>query len=444
MANKILIFENQARELGAIGQFFALKLIDGGAVYTMYLEALAQPPTQPALASQITATGVPIIAPSGAGDVIGIGTTNTLPLWTDGPNSVIGDSLLSQSSGNVVLANGNFVLPTAGLITFPDNVRQVFNPGATVAGLNVGAQAGDPSTPINGDIWYDSTGNLLRARINSATVSLGAVGATIALNNLASVAINTDLLPASTQGLGNASFPFLASFTGNTTQYESVVQTAGVITHAALGSATNIGIALNPKAAASVTIGGGAGTAAKPLLLLNSAGTGTDLTSGWYQRAANFGIWSYSEGGTLMMEISTVGLSLVNTKLYNFTDSGMTAQTALGQNAVGVLEINNGTLNTYRDLLVRKHFVDQTVTAGGTTGAQTINKAAGTVNIAAGQTAIVVTDSLVTTSSEVFAVIRTNDTTALVKNVVPGSGTFTITLNAAATAETSIGFIVLN
>jgi len=64
----------------------------------------------------------------------------------------------------------------SGAVTFPDGVRQTFNPDATTPGLNVGSQAGDPSTPANGDLWYDSTGNLLRARINGATVSLGAGG----------------------------------------------------------------------------------------------------------------------------------------------------------------------------------------------------------------------------------------------------------------------------
>ena len=85
-----------------------------------------------------------------------------------------------------------------------------------------------------------------------------------------------------------------------------------------------------------------------------------------------------------------------------------------------------------------------TNTAAGTTGNQTINKTSGTVNIAAAGTSITVTNSLVTTSSIVFAVIRTNDTTAVIKNVVPAAGSFTINLNAAATAETSIGFFVIN
>lgn len=88
--------------------------------------------------------------------------------------------------------------------------------------------------------------------------------------------------------------------------------------------------------------------------------------------------------------------------------------------------------------------VPTTITAGGTTGNRTIDKISGTVNFAAAATAITVTNSLVTTSSIVFAVVRTNDTTATIKNVVPGAGSFVINLGAAATAETSVGFFVVN
>lgn len=88
---------------------------------------------------------------------------------------------------------------------------------------------------------------------------------------------------------------------------------------------------------------------------------------------------------------------------------------------------------------------DRTITAGGTTGNRTINKPAGTVNFAAAASAITVTNSFVTTSSIVFPVIRTADTTCtFVKSVVPGAGSFTITLNAGCTAETSVGFMVTN
>jgi hypothetical protein len=57
---------------------------------------------------------------------------------------------------------------------------------------------------------------------------------------------------------------------------------------------------------------------------------------------------------------------------------------------------------------------------------------------------LVVTNNLVTTSSIVLCVVRTNDSTAVIKNVVPAAGSFTINLNAAVTAETSVGFVVIN
>ena len=85
-----------------------------------------------------------------------------------------------------------------------------------------------------------------------------------------------------------------------------------------------------------------------------------------------------------------------------------------------------------------------TNTAAGTNGAQTINKPSGTVNFAAAATSLVVTNSLCTTNSIVFAVVRTNDSTAVIKNVVPAAGSFTITLSAAATAATSVGFFIIN
>lgn len=88
--------------------------------------------------------------------------------------------------------------------------------------------------------------------------------------------------------------------------------------------------------------------------------------------------------------------------------------------------------------------IDRTITGAGTTGNQTINLMSGTVNIAAAGTTVTVTNSFVTANSIVFAVIRTNDSTALLKNVVPAAGSFVINLNAAATAETSIGFLVTN
>jgi hypothetical protein len=88
--------------------------------------------------------------------------------------------------------------------------------------------------------------------------------------------------------------------------------------------------------------------------------------------------------------------------------------------------------------------LDKTVTAGGTTGAQTINKNAGTVNFAAAATSLVVTDSRVTTSSIIICTVGTNDTTLKSVAAVAGAGSFTLHASAAATAETRVNFLIIN
>jgi len=89
------------------------------------------------------------------------------------------------TGGATIQAGADLTLSDGGVLGFPDDVRQTFNPGSNAAGLNVGSIAGDPGTPSNGDLWYDSTANELTARINGASVALGAGGGggTIVVNS---------------------------------------------------------------------------------------------------------------------------------------------------------------------------------------------------------------------------------------------------------------------
>ena len=61
-----------------------------------------------------------------------------------------------------------------------DGIKFNFNPTTTLAGLNVGAEVSDPSSPVNGDIYYDSATNKFRARENSSWVDMiGGGGVTL-------------------------------------------------------------------------------------------------------------------------------------------------------------------------------------------------------------------------------------------------------------------------
>ena len=157
--------------------------------------------------------------------------------------------------------------------------------------------------------------------------------------------------------------------------------------------------------------------------------------------ASNVGIAGYALNGVtasvaVLAALKNVVLTpTVSTAL--LADNGAVAASAMA------IFAENGTTRFTIDVGGNYKY-DRTITAGGTTGAQTINKAVGTVNFAAAATTLVVTNNLVTTSSIIFCTVRTADATATIKSVVPAAGSFTITLGAAATAETSVGFLVTN
>lgn len=153
----------------------------------------------------------------------------------------------------------------------------------------------------------------------------------------------------------------------------------------------------------------------------SSGSAGSPLYS--FTSSSIAGMW-YTGAATRVDVDSTHGISITTSAVSPATDAVM----ALGSSSLH-----------YTGL-----FIDSTVTTPGTTGNQTINKNMGRVNIAAGGTTITVTDSKVTTASFISAIAASNDTTAQVKNVVPGSGTFTINMVSAVTLETPVSFYIVN
>jgi hypothetical protein len=88
--------------------------------------------------------------------------------------------------------------------------------------------------------------------------------------------------------------------------------------------------------------------------------------------------------------------------------------------------------------------LQKTITAAGTTGAQTINHSTGSVNFAASAASLVVTNDLVTENSIIQCTIGTNDATMKGVQAVAAAGSFTIYPNAVPTAETRVNFTVTN
>jgi hypothetical protein len=144
--------------------------------------------------------------------------------------------------------------------------------------------------------------------------------------------------------------------------------------------------------------------------------------------------------------LSTPSNSVFVGALTKASANNITAENVFGYNATGIG--NNTTVigasTNVKTQIFGDIVFDKTVTSSGTTGAQTIDKTVGSVNFAAGATSLVVTNSRVTASSIIVATVATNDATMKSVSAVSASGSFTLTANAAATAETRVNFIVIN
>lgn len=75
--------------------------------------------------------------------------------------------------------------------------------------------------------------------------------------------------------------------------------------------------------------------------------------------------------------------------------------------------------------------------SSGTPGAATAHTQSGECSVAAAATAVVITNALVHANSHIVVTVASNDSTAAVKNVVPGAGSFTVNLTAP-TAQTNL------
>lgn len=271
---------------------------------------------------------------------------------------------------------------------------------------NVGIGTTSPIAPLEIKLGDSSAaGNTFSMRIDPVITESGTAAYT-------ALQVNPSL-----SSVGSGATYLLDLLSGGTSQFR--ISNAGVITF------------LNGQALLTPS-------SSNPKLLFNqnnsAAGNTVQFFTGINMTGASVG----QVGMSVQPRWNQTGTSSGTDLLIDRTD------TAVGSGTQLFIDMKKDSVSNFSITSLGKPILSATNTAGGTTGAQTINKPSGTVNFAAAATSLVVTNSLVSTSSIVFAVVRTADATATIKNVVPAAGSFTITLGAAATAETSVGFLVIN
>jgi hypothetical protein len=197
--------------------------------------------------------------------IIGNGVNLDLA-WGDGTDS---GRLLMDTSGNVFSGTKAFT----------------FTPTATVSGFNFGSFAGDPSALNNADAWYNSTSNLLKARINGATVSL-LTSATGISNVLTSAQI----------------------IVGNGSNVATAVAMSGQATISNTGAVTLDNAAVIAKVLTGYTSGAGTVAATDTILEAIQKLNGNDATK-----------WSLASGGALTANNTLSGAFSVTFNLSSTT-----------------------------------------------------------------------------------------------------------------------------
>lgn len=256
----------------------------------------------------------------------------------------------------------------------------------------------------------------------------------------------------------NSAFGYQSLYTNSTGQENTAFGYLAMYSNTTGGLNTAVGngsLASNISGAGNVAVG--VGTLSSVTTTANNVGIGKN--AGYFLTGTENVAIGYAAGpdGTVLSNYnvfigSSSGSNLrgTNNIMIGFASQGAAAgdsnEIVIGTQAVG-LGSNTVTIGNDSVVLTRLKgslTLDKTITAGATTGAQTINKTAGSVNFAAAATSLVVTNSIVTTSSVIICTIGTNDATMTSVRAVASAGSFTIHATASATAETRVNFLVIN
>jgi hypothetical protein len=378
-------------------------------------------------------------------DFIGTLTNNSLRFRVNNIEKLRIDSL----NGNIIQVHG----------TNSISIQNGLGGGTTTdraISIGAGSATGVVSISLGGTNGVTGTGGVAIGYTAQSTTGIAiSANATAAISTLNGVAIGGNTNAAGGVAIG----------AGSTTSSSGAIA-AGLSALASSTNATSVGNGTTASGINSMALGDRASATHADAIaagLFSKTSAANELVIGGFQAGGGVGIYNvyFGSGPKADQTTTTGGESFTingsggngsNQNGGNITIAGGKGTgTGTGGDIILSTSVTGTTGSTLQSVTERLRLtqagslvLQATNTAGGTTGAQTINKPSGTVNFAAAATTLVVTNSLVTASSIVMVVIRTNDATATIKNVVPAAGSFTITLGAAATAETSVGFFVIN
>jgi len=341
--------------------------------------------------------------------------SGTYAVWTVNVGGIGAGAIPSGGTAGQVLAKLSSTNYDDGWVTPTVAVGGVTGLGtgvATALAINVGT-AGAPV-------------------VNGGALGTPSSGTVTNLTGTASININ---------GTVGATTPTTGAFT---TLNASGLTRVGTATTA--DALSDVLIATSATTQRGLTIQGKASQTAALLRIVES--TNNIANNGW-QFDANAVYWSGSgtAGGYLNQAVMITQPGFYYKWNSSTTNVFSAATFSLGPTVAGskILAIGNGTqFDTSGGISCAQIILDKTITAAGTTGAQTINKSSGAVNFAAAATSLVVTNSFCTVNSVIQCTVGTNDTTLKSVAVVAAAGSFTMHANAAATAETRVFFSITN
>jgi len=349
----------------------------------------------------------------------------------------------------------------AVLGVFPINPAAIAFTGGSLNGVTIGltTPAAGKFTTIQGTDTTDATDSTTGALKVAGGVGIAKklfVGTTFQVGSGSTT--NAGWI-AGYQGSSGIAAWWLTSVTPSTTNYNisaSSLATAinnATATNLQIGTVTKLGLtsglttSINPLSvtdatdSSSTTTGslktaGGLGVAKKAYFgdtvqIGTGNNTSAGLVMGYGQSSSYGGIWGTAAAAT------TSNYGLLTNTANTYINGSSSVNVAV--NAAVKFTITATNITHIGDMIY-----DKTITAPGTTGAQTINKTTGRVNFAAAATSLVLTNSLITANSIIRCTVATNDTTMHSCKAVAAAGSATLYPNAAPTAETAVNFTVTN